>query len=501
MRILTAMMKHETNTFSPVKTDLARFKAWGLHYGEPVLSAYRGTNMPIAAYIDLAEARGAEIVSPLAAEAMPGGYVETDAYEDLCERILEPISRSGIDAVFLDLHGAMTAAHETDGEGALLKRIRTLSPDMPVCVTFDMHTNLTEDIVANCDVLIGYKSYPHTDMYNVGKQIGEVMWDKLEGRTDPVMAWRQVPVLAQTLRMGTSDAPMEGLQALTRELERDHGILAATVFGGFPMADVEHAGSSVVAIADGDHAAAEAAAERLFDACWGARAELVYRHRPIGEAIEQARNLDTAPVILLDHADNVGSGGTSDVMTVIEAVRDAGLEGVAVAAVFDPDAAAAMHAAGEGADVTIDLGGKTDMPSLGLAGKPLTLSGTVASLSDGRWVVRGPMYTGVTVDTGPTAVLDTGAMKIVVTSMHHEPWDAGILSENGIDPLACRYILLKSRIHYRAGFAPIQPDLSAHFTLDGDGVTTSDNSILTYDKLRRPIFPLDAEDEVARTFS
>ena len=487
--------------FRRSKPILHGSRAWGLHYGEAVLSAYRGTNMPIAAYIDLAEAHGAEIVSPVAAEAMPGGFVETDAYEELCERILEPISRSGMDAVFLDLHGAMTAAHETDGEGALLKRIRSLAPDMPICVTFDMHTNLTEDIVANCDVLIGYKSYPHTDMYDVGKQIGDVMWDKLEGRTDPVMAWRQVPVLAQTLRMGTSDAPMEGLQALTRELERDHGILAATVFGGFPMADVEHAGSSVVAIADGDRAAAEAAAERLFDACWGARAELVYRHRPIGEAIEQARNLDTAPVILLDHADNVGSGGTSDVMAVVEAVRDAGLDGVAVAAVFDPEAATAMHDAGEGANVTVDLGGKTDMPSLGFAGKPLTLSGTVAKLTNGRWVVRGPMYTGVTVDTGPTAVLDTGPMKIVVTSMHHEPWDAGILSENGIDPLACRYILLKSRIHYRAGFAPIQPDLSAHFTLDGDGVTTSDNSILTYDKLRRPIYPLDPEDAVAQTLS
>ncbi|MGI9415214.1 MAG: M81 family metallopeptidase, partial [Hyphomicrobiales bacterium] len=382
-----------------------------------------------------------------------------------------------------------------------LKHIRTLAPDLPVCATFDMHTNLTDDIVSGCDVLIGYKSYPHTDMYDVGRQIGEVMWDKLEGRTDPVTAWRQVPVLAQTLRMGTADQPMRGLQDLTRELERDHGILAATVFGGFPMADVEHAGASVVAIADGDRDAAEAAAKTLFDACWAARGELVYRHRPIGEAIEQARRMGTAPVILLDHADNVGSGGTSDVMAVIEAVRDAGLEGVAVAAVFDPQAAAAMHAAGEGAEVTLELGGKTAMPALGLDGRPLKLTGTVASLSAGRWVVRGPMYTGITVDTGPTAVLDTGAMKIVVTSTHHEPWDAGILSENGIDPLACRYILLKSRIHYRAGFAPIQPDLAAHFTLDGAGVTTSDNSILTYDRLRRPIFPLDTEDAVLESLS
>jgi microcystin degradation protein MlrC len=109
------------------------------------------------------------------------------------------------------------------------------------------------------------------------------------------------------------------------------------------------------------------------------------------------------------------------------------------------------------------------------------------------------MYTGITVDTGPTAVFETGGMKIVVTSRHHEPWDAGILAENGIDPRACRFILLKSRIHYRAGFQPVQPDLALHIALDGEGVTTSDNARLTYRNLRRPIYPLDADDAFAAT--
>ncbi len=496
MRILAAMMKHETNTFSPVRTDLARFEQWGLHRDEAVLGAYRGTNMPIAAYIDLAEERGCEIVTPVAAEAMPGGYVEEETYQALSDWILEPIEAGGIDAVFLDLHGAMTARHEPDGEGALLVRIRNAVPDMPICVTFDMHTNLTQEIVSNCDVLIGYKSYPHTDMYAVGLQIGKVMWDKLEGRTNPVMAWSQVPVLAQTLCMGTADEPMKSLQDLTRHEENERGILAATVFGGFPMVDIKHAGASVVSIADGDEAAAVASCRRLHDACWEAREELIYAHRPIAASIESARQTNVAPVVLLDHADNVGSGGTSDVMTVIEQVLAAGLDDVAVAAVYDPEAAAAMHDAGEGAVLTLDLGGKTDMPSLGRDGVPLALTGKVLNLADGRWVVKGPMYTGVTVDTGPTAVFETAGVKIVVTSVHHEPWDAGILSENGIDPAACKYILLKSRIHYRAGFQPIQPDLSAHFTLDGTGVTTSDNSAITYHELRRPIYPLDPADAI-----
>ena len=106
------------------------------------------------------------------------------------------------------------------------------------------------------------------------------------------------------------------------------------------------------------------------------------------------------------------------------------------------------------------------------------------------------MYTGIEVNTGPTAVFETGGMRIVVTSRHHEPWDAGILTNNGIDPASCSYILLKSRIHYRAGFLPLQPDLAVHFTLDGEGVTTSDNDILTYRKLRRPIYPLDPVEAI-----
>ncbi|WP_282604479.1 M81 family metallopeptidase [Pelagibius sp. Alg239-R121] len=493
MRILTAMMKHETNSFSPVKTDLARFEAWGLHRNEAVLEAYRGTNMPIAAYIELAEQRGAEIVAPVASEAMPSGLVEREAYETLVTWILEPLQEGGIDAVFLDLHGAMTAEHVPDGEGELLRRIREIAPDVPIAVTLDMHTNLTETMVSNCDVMIGYKSYPHTDMYDVGKQIGIVLWDKIEGRTNPVMVWGPAPVLAQTLRMGTSDEPMKSLQDATRQEEAQAPILAATVFGGFPMVDVEHAGVSVVTVADGNLDAAEACRNRLLEQVWQVHEDLVYEHRTMAGALTEAKERNVAPIVLLDHADNVGSGGTSDVMTVIEAVIKRGLQGVAVATVFDPEAAAQMHAAGEGAVIETNLGGKLAMPSIGLEGRPLRLSGKVLKITDGRWIVRGPMYTGVEVDTGPTAVFETGGVKIVVTSKHHEPWDSGILSENGIDPLACRYILLKSRIHYRAGFAPLA---KATYTLDGEGVTTSDNSILTYENIRRPIYPLDPAEAV-----
>jgi microcystin degradation protein MlrC len=147
-----------------------------------------------------------------------------------------------------------------------------------------------------------------------------------------------------------------------------------------------------------------------------------------------------------------------------------------------------MAKAGVGQTVTLRLGGRTDMPSIGLKGDPLEITGRVRTLTDGEWVVRGPMYTGVTVHMGPTAVLDTGRMQIVVVSRHHEPWDIGVFTSVGIDPAAKRYLLLKSRIHYRAGFAPLG---RATLTLDGEGVTTSNNARLDFRHIRRPIFPLD----------
>jgi microcystin degradation protein MlrC len=487
MRFLLAMMKHETNTFSPVPTDLARFRAWGLHEDEAVVKAYRGTNHPLAAFIDIAEAAGASYVTPIAAEAMPSGVVQREAYDYIAGRILEALTRGGFDAAFLDLHGAMVTEHDTDGEGRLLEAMRRIAPGLPIAVCFDMHGNMSERIIANATVINCYKSYPHTDMYVSGKAIGEVLMRALRGEVRPVMTWHRPGILAQTLRMGTDDHPMGPLQDMTRMEERG-GLLSASVFGGFPMADIPEAGLCVVTIADGSRDKADAAAERLAAFAWENRAEFIYAHEPLEQAVARARTLSERPVILLDHADNVGSGGTSDVMTVIGEVLRQGLEDVAVAAVWDPRAAQAMHAAGAGATVTLDLGGRSDMPSLGLRGEPLRVTGKVKALTDGEWTVRGPMYTGSRVSTGPTAVIEVEGVTIVVTSLHHEPWDIGIFTNNGIDPRERRYLLLKSRIHYRAGFKPIG---RATITLDGAGVTTSDNALLNYTRLTRPIYPMD----------
>ena len=486
MKFVIALMSHETNTFSPVPTPWERFVDEAGNSGQAAVQAYQGTNTPLAAYIDLAREVGAEIELPMAAAARPSGPVAAEAYERMSDAILEAVRR-GCDAVMLSLHGAMVAETAPDGEGTLLKRIRAVAPEVPVCVTCDLHANLTQEMVDNCDALIGYKTYPHIDTYDVGYQIGRVLPDGMAGQAHPVMAWGNRPMLPHTLCMGHEFEPMKTLQGMARAAERE-GILAASTFGGFPLADIEAAGLSAVVVADRDREAARAVVERLLDAAWERREDFVYHGQPLAEAVARAGQLEDGPIVLLDHADNCASGGTQDVMTVIAEVLSQGLEDVAVAAVWDPEAVQEMARAGVGRTVTLALGGKTDMPSLGLKGTPLEVTGKVRHLSDGEFVVRGPMATGRVVRMGPTAVLDTGGVEIVVISRHTEPSDVGVFTSVGIDPSAKRYLLLKSRVHWRAGFGPLARQV---IPCDGLGVTSSDYSLFDFRHLRRPIFPLD----------
>jgi microcystin degradation protein MlrC len=272
--------------------------------------------------------------------------------------------------------------------------------------------------------------------------------------------------------------------------EEGGGLLAASVFGGFPLADFWNAGLSVVTVADGDREAADSACERLLDTAWQERREFVFHSEPLAETIAQAKALDRGPIILLDHADNSASGGTQDTVAVLEEVLRQGLENGAMFGICDPQAVEEMAAAGIGNQLTLNLGGKMDMLSIGLRGKPLEITGTVRALTDGDFVVTVPMGRGTVESMGRTAVLDTGAVQVVVCSRHTEPFDLGCFRSVGIEPTEKKYLILKSRIHYRAGFRAIARH---ELPCNGVGVTSSDNGLFDFENVRRPIFPLDPD--------
>lgn len=490
MKLVIAAMSHETNSFSPVPTALAGFGVGaGPSFGAAALALARGTRMPMGAFIDIAERRGDEIVTPVVARHSPSAPVDDEAYRVITEAILETIA-AGCDAVLLDLHGAMITQSLDDGEGALLERIRAIAPGLPIGVALDFHANVTRRMVENATVMVGYKTYPHVDMYETGVAVADLLFGTMEGRIRPVMRCGNAPMLPHTLRMDTGEPPAADLIALVRELERGPSILAASLFGGFPLADTREAGLSAIVVADEDADAAERSLYRLLAAAWSRRQEFLYDAEPLAQSIARAKAIGGGPVLLIDHADNCNSGGTLDSMTVVEEAMRQGLAGVAVAPLCDPEAASLLHQAGLGATVTLDLGEKTPTPAIRRTARPLRLTGRVTALSDGFLTVTGPVFTGTRLGMGKAAAFDTGDFVFVVTSRRIEPYDLGVFRSLGIEPTAKRYLILKSRIQYKPAFQPIA---TATIECNGVGVASSDYALFDFARVRRPIFPLDPD--------
>jgi microcystin degradation protein MlrC len=489
MRLLIAMMKHETNTFSPVPTPLARF---GPLYGEAAIRAYRGTGTGLGAYLDLAERERAEIVLPIAAGAPPSRPVEDSAYAHITDTICEAVARGGFDGIMLDLHGAMVTESLDDGEGQLLKRLRAIDAKTPIAVSLDMHANLYDEIIANATVVTGYRTYPHIDTYETGRLAGEILLRTIRGEVTPVIAWGNAPMLPHVMRQGTDDHPNKELQRRCAAMSGE-GALAASLFTGFPHADIANAGLSAVVVTDGDRKLAEDLRDELLDRGWVEREAFVYHIEPLQQSVARAKSMPPSspgegPIVLLDHYDNCASGGTMDTTVVLAEILRQRLENVAAFAIYDPEAVQQAIAAGVGAEVSLSIGGKIAMPAIPADSPPLTVTGTVKTISNGRYRNRGPMARGVQMDMGPSVVLDTGPVEIVLISRHVEPSDLNCLSSLGIDPTQKRYVMLKSRIHWRAGLGAMA---KAVVDCAGVGVCTSDYGQLDFQKVRRPIYPLD----------
>ena len=257
------------------------------------------------------------------------------------------------------------------------------------------------------------------------------------------------------------------------------------------MADIHDAGLSAVTVADGNRAAAEGACRTMLDVAWAQKEDFIYRGRPLEQAIAEAKRMGEqsgGPILLLDHADNCASGSTQDTMFVLKEALRQGLTSIAVAPIRDSEAVAKMIQAGIGARVTLPVGGKVDMPSIGRKGEPLELSGTVLNITDGEYTITGPQFTGMRCFMGRTVVLDTGKALVVVSERNQEPWDRGVFESVGIDPARQRYLLLKSRMYFRPVFLPIAKGM---VFCDAPGVSSSDWTEFEYRKLRRPIYPLD----------
>ena len=486
MKFVLAMLSHETNMFSPVKTELRHFKERELYYGEEMFTAFKGTKTGIGGAMDAATANNIELIPTVAANAMPSGLITADTYRTLKGKILDGIKATGqVDGVVAILHGSMAVEGLGNAEGDLLRDIRrVVGSKVPVVCTLDLHATVTKLMIESCDAIFGFDTNPHIDSYERAVEAVNAAVAIGKGKIKPVMALRKPPMMPPTINMRTTEGPMVKIFKKAYEMERDPAVVNVNVAGGFPFMDTEEAGFSVVVITNDDRELAEKYAQQLADFAWSLRKEFLKPLTPVPNAVRRAMAAKEGPVILADVADNPGGGGSGDGTVVLKTLLDMEAKDVGFALIKDPEAVDEAIKTGVGGMVTMMVGGKTDK----FHGPPIKITGRVRTITDGVFIHKGPMGTGSKGEIGRSVVLQVNGVELIISELKMAPNDPEIFRRHGIEPTEKKILVVKSRGHFRAGYEPFAKEI---IEVDAPGVASPNLKQFPYKHIRKPLFPLD----------
>jgi microcystin degradation protein MlrC len=457
-RIAVGGFLHETNTFAPTKATYDAFVHGGgfprMELGDSVLKNVRRINVGLAGFIEQAEIEGWDLVPTIFAAATPSAHVTDDAFERIATAMIDGLASAGkLDAVYLDLHGAMVTEHHDDGEGEILARVRkVIGDDIPLVASLDLHANVTPEMVDHADALIAYRTYPHVDMADTGRACARHLGLLLQTKQRLAKAFRQSPFLIPISWQCTNDEPAKSIYQKLAALQNEAVPTLSFAFG-FPAADFVHCGPSIFVYgrtqADADAAADAIAAlieshEDDFDG------KIYSPDEGVRHAMELAKTA-TRPIVIADTQDNPGAGGDSDTTGMLRALVRNNAQRAATGVMYDPQAARAAHEAGAGNIVTLALGGKSGIPG----DAPFKETFLVEKLSDGDFLAPGPFYGGRMMKMGPSACLRIGDVRIVVASHKTQLADQAMYRYVGIEPTEQAILVNKSSVHFRADFEPI----------------------------------------------
>ena len=480
MRVGIAFLSHESNTFASFTTALGDFQ---IVRGQEILEKHAATYHEVGGFIAGAEAFGYEIVPLFGADATPSGTVEAEAYGALVGELLDSIRAAlPLDGLLLALHGAMAADCFPHADGETVRRVRALlGPEIPLVVTHDYHGNVPPQLVEDATALVIYKTCPHIDQRERGLQAAELLARTVRAEARPEAAIVKPELLYNIAFHNTGSGPMKQVMDAAIELERKAGILAASVAAGYQYADVPWMGPSVVVVADGEPALAQREAGRLAELMWSTRDELLPRIPGPAEAVRMAMASAETPVSLFEMGDNIGGGSAGDSTFVLEELLRQGADGW-VAALYDPEAAAACAVAGIGAQLTLHVGGKVDNQH----GPTLTVTGTVRALHDGMFIEAERRHGGKREwDQGLTAVLATCEGLLLLDSVRTPPMSLNQLRSAGILPEQQRIFVAKGAVAPRAAYGPVSARL---IEVDPAGATSIRRPPEAYQRARRGLY-------------
>lgn len=481
MRLFTAALALEANTFSPLPTSYEAFieKLYfppGTHPKEP-----RHQTGAVWAARDRKATFGYTLIEGSCFAAQPGGTCNRGAYEHMRDEILGQLKAAlPVDGVVLALHGAMVAQGYDDPEGDLLERVRALAPKAIIGVEYDPHCHLTEKRVRLADISILYKEYPHTDFVERGLEVVDLVVRTLRGEVRPVSSLWDCRVIAS---FPTTVQPMRGFVDRMTALEGKDGVLSVSAGHCFPYGDVPECGARMLVVTDNAKAHGDKLAQRLGEEFATIAETSAPPFLSVDEAISAALALPGKPVVIADTTDNAGGGAASDNTTFLRHLIKRGVKDSAVGPIWDPIAVRLAFDAGPGAKLPFRFGGKVAATS----GQPIDADVEVIACVKNAHQT----FAGAHAPLGDAASIRTKqGVSAVLISTRSQGMGHDLFSNLGIDPRAQKILVVKSNQHFYASFSQIAAKV---LYADGDGPLPRDYRKLPWAKVKRPIWPLDAK--------
>ncbi|MGF1525234.1 MAG: M81 family metallopeptidase [Candidatus Competibacterales bacterium] len=483
----------ESNRFAPPAREADFQRLYWLE-GDEILGAARRRASPIApevaAAVGTLDATGPWRPVPLLlAASHPAGPVDGALFRAMVATVDRGMAAGGVDGVYIALHGAMVASDDLDPDGTLVATVRRrVGEGVPIVVTMDLHANVSRVLVDHCDAVVGYLTNPPVDMVERGEEAALILRTALSGGATPQVALVRLPLVAPSVSLLTSGGPYGELidYAQRRRREAAGAILNASVFGGFAFSDTPKNGLAAVVTGRWAKAPAAALALEIAQRAWKSRGRFDRELTPLDEAVALACRTEGPPLIFSDAGDNPGGGGSGRTTELLAALLAAGAKDVLMGAFYEPALAAEAHRLGVGGRFSAPFA----RPPATAFDDPLTVEAQVVATGDGQVTGRLGIFAGRRLDLGSTAALDHGGVVAVVISDRAQAADPVIFEMLGLDIAAARSVVVKSRGHFRAGFAPwFAPEQVVE--VDTPGLTSPVLSRFAWRDLPRPVYPLD----------
>lgn len=492
MSVIIGGFKAESNSFSSYPYTLDHFKQGYIYTDSEILEKLSGTKVGESGFIDCLKKEGYEIAPTMSSSPVniAGGIVEAEAYDYLknllLEKIRQQLDKGNVEAVLLNLHGSMLADNCDDIEGEVLENVRSMvGQDIPIGVSLDCHAFVSQKMINNADVIVGYHTVPHVDEYDTGYKAAELIVKTLQNKIFPKMDAVFVPFLLNAEGQMSNKHPYSTILEACAKAEAEEGIESVTSFHVQPWLDVPNTACTVLVVSNDCSEKAQGIAKEIGNLKWSLKQDYVTPREEPNDAVRRIMKEKGGTVVITEGADSPPAGAPGDANVLLKALLEENVEQPAYVTVVDPEATYLAYEIGEGNEIKTTVGYKLDSRW----GDPVEVNGIIKKLDVGEFVNG---LTGTVTNYGKAAVIEIGNISLIVCEFAFNHLDPESYRCMGLEPTEARIVGVKSTQHFREFYKDIAEEI---IFLEMTGASTNAYKKLPYKKLSRPMWPIDKDME------